>query len=394
MKELSEQHGKPQGKDIRKWFGFNREDYNVDGITADFVAFNNDLAKDLLRREERGLITGRGLKLVLLHKRGDGKTHMANYVANTLSQRGLVRKIYLVNPAMTRGSRYMELHKAIMKAFRDNHVILDVLDEALTKRGKGLKEISSFRNLQNACEAYKSKKATEMEMIRYISGDKLTSSVMEKLNVTSLLDTHDALQLLQIIADLYWSIEGKMIMLIIDEVDNLKEVTLGARDFKEAFRQMAEISKLSIIFIFNVATEDKLSVEILPSPLKDTGVVTRIGSRNYMIAPEAMRIAELRAFVIEVNRRLSGQDSKNALARAISEYGKEEVDPDLFPFTNKGFKAFERNVQKFLSEAEKGMALLPRSVLSYINECCAEAALSGKTAIDEKIVEDVGSFSQ
>ena len=391
---MNKQKAVPKGRDIERWFGFNREDYNVDGITADFVAFNKDLAEDLLRRAERGLITGKGLKLVFLHKRGDGKTHMANYIANTLSQRGLVKKIYLVNPAMSRGSRYIELHKAIIKALRDNNVILNILDKALAKPSKGIREISTSRNLLNACKAYKNQEATEIEFIRYISGDKLATNMLEKLNVTSQLDSHDALKLLQVIADLFWNIEGKMIMLIIDEVDNLKEVTLGARDFKEAFREIAEISKLSIIFIFNIAPEEKLSIEVLPSPLKDTGVVTRIGSRNYMIAPEEMRIAELRTFVAEVNRRLRGEDFEGALSRAVKTYGKDEIDPDLFPFTNKGFKAFERNVQKFLSEAEKGRALLPRSVLSYVNDCCAEAALSDKAAIDEKVVENVGSFSQ
>lgn len=391
---MSDEKNLPKGKDIKRQFGFNREDYNVNEITADFVAFNKDLAKNLLRRAERGLITGKGLKLVLLHKRGDGKTHMANYVANTLSQRDLVKKIYLVNPAMSRGSRYIELHKVIIKALRDNNIILNIFNKAFAKRTKGMSDISSSRNVLNAFEAYQSKKATETELIRYISGDKLTSAVLEKLNVTGTLDTHEALKLLQMIADLFWNIDGKMIMLIIDEVDNLKEVTLGARDFKEAFRQIAEISKLSIMFIFNVAPEEKLSIEVLPSPLKDTGVVTRIGSRNYMIAPETMRISELRTFIAEVNQRLRGDDFKNALARAVKDFGKEEIDAELFPFTNKGFKSFERNVQKFLSESEKGRALLPRSVLSYVNDCCAEAVLSGKTAIDEKVVEDVGVFSQ
>jgi len=380
-------------KDLREWFGFNQEEYCVDQHKANFVAFNKDLAKNLLRRAERSLITARGIKLVLLHKRGDGKTHMANYVANVLSERGLVKKVYLANPAMSRGSKYLQLHKAIMKAYRDNGIIPRIFSKALSEP-ESRKEFTDFSNLLNACVAYQDEKASETEFIRFLSGDKLTLSMMEKLNVTGILDTSDALKLLRIIADLFWNIEGKMLMIVLDEVDNLKEATLGARDFKEAFRQIAEISKLSIIFIFNVATKDQLSIEVLPSPLKDTGVVTRIGSRNYMIAPEAMRITELRSFVAEVNAHLRGKNFENALAKAIKEYGKEQIDADLFPFTNNGFKAFERKIQKFLSENEKGRALLPRSVLFYINDCCAEAALLNKTAIDEIVIEEVGNFSQ
>jgi DNA polymerase III delta prime subunit len=318
---------------------------------------------------------------------------MANYVANVLSERGLVKKVYLVNPPMSRGSKYLQLHKAIMNAFRNNSIIPSIFEKALDEVNNR-KELGDFKNLLNACNSYKNGKVSETELIRFVSGDKLTSSMLEKLEVTGSLDTFDALKLLRIIADLFWNIEGKMLMIVLDEVDNLKEATLGARDFKEAFRQVAEMSKLSIIFIFNVATKDKLSIDVLPSPLKDTGVVTRIGSRNYMIAPEAMRITELRGFVEEVNCRLRGKNFKVALKRANKKYGKEEIDENLFPFTNSGFKAFETKVQNFLSESEKGRALLPRSVLNYINECCAEATLLSKSAIDEKVIEEVGSFSQ
>lgn len=391
---MTKKTDKLKRRNIRKQFGFKTEEYKVNEITADFVAFNKDFAKNLLRRAERSLITGKGLKLVLLHKRGDGKTHMANYVANTLSERGLVKKIYLINPAMTRGSKYLELHKEIMKAFRDNDIIPEIINKALAEQEIGTSELATSKNLMNACEAYNNKKATETELIRYVSGEKLTSSILEKLDVTSTIDSTDALKLLKIIANLFWNIEGKMLTLIIDEVDNLKEVTLGARDFKEAFRQMAEISKLSIIFIFNVAPESKLSIEVLPSPLKDAGVVTRIGSKNYMIAPEAMRIAELRTFVAEVNQSLRGEGFRSALKRAIKHYGEEEIDAALFPFTNKGFRAFEKKVQMFLSEGEKGRALLPRDVLNYVRDCYAESVLSDKTAVDENVVEEVGSFSQ
>lgn len=62
-------------KSVKNWFGLDKEGYTVNEIAADFVAFNKDLARNLLRRAERSLITGRGLKLVILHKRGDGKTH-------------------------------------------------------------------------------------------------------------------------------------------------------------------------------------------------------------------------------------------------------------------------------------------------------------------------------
>lgn len=390
---MNKHQEKPKRRSIKEWFGFNKDEYRVNEITADFVGFNKDLSKDLLRRAERALISGRGLKLVLLHKRGDGKTHMANYVANVLSERGLVKKIYLINPAMSRGSRYLELHKIIMRAFRDNKIIPNIFERAFSS-SKNVTELFSSKNLLSAYQAYEAKNVTEAELFRYMSGEKLSSSLLEKLNATNELDSSDALRLLRSIADLYWNIEGKMLMLIIDEVDNLKDVTLGARDFKEAFRQMSEISKLSIFFIFNVATEDKLSIDVLPSPLKDTGVVTRIGSRNYMIAPEAMRIAELQTFVIEVNKRLRGNHFKKALNRAIKDCGEKEINENLFPFTKSGFEAFEKMVQKFLSESEKGKALLPRSVLVYINDCCAEAALQGKAAIDENVVETVGNFTQ
>ena len=351
---------------------------------------------------ERSLITGAGPKFVVLHKRGDGKTHVINYVANSLIESGLIEKIYIICPALARGSRYPDLHKSIILKMHEHGLITRILEHSWKKTsGKGsiekrqtqLRQQLGFPDLADAYAAFETNQVSENVFVNYLCALKLNPRDQEALSVKTPLDTTAAVRVLNVLANQLWEFEGKVLMVVIDEIDNLKEAKLGARDFKEAFRQLAETTRLSFVLICNVTPDERLALEVLPSPLKDVSVVTRIGSKNYMVKPEPMRVTDLRAFIVEVNRRLKGEKSRAALERAKKKF-KGQIEDDLFPFTLDGFNEFQSRVQHFLGTGSKETILLPRSVLQYVNACCGEAILSEKEAIDADVVKSIGEFTQ
>lgn len=391
-----------QSTTLQEWFGLNKSEYNIDPQEADFVAFNQDFANDIKRRMERSLITGAGPKFVVLHKRGDGKTHVINYVANSLIESGLIEKTYIICPALARGSRYPDLHKSIVLKMHEQGLVTRILEYAwkktsskgnIEKRRAQLRNQISYPDLADAYVAFDTDQVSEYTFINYLCALKLNPKDQEALGVKTPLDTTAAVRVLNVLANQLWESEGKVLMVVIDEIDNLKEAKLGARDFKEAFRQLAESTRLSFVLICNVTPDERLALDVLPSPLKDVSVVTRIGSKNYMVKPEPMRVTDLRTFIIQVNQRLRGEKFRTAIDRAKKKF-KSQIEEDIFPFTVDGFNEFQSRVQHFLGTGGKETILLPRSVLQYVNACCGEAILSEKEAIDADVVKSVGEFAQ
>jgi len=393
---------------VAEWFGLVSDSYSIDPVSADFVALNEDFAEWLERIMLRTLASGIAPKFVLYHERGDGKTHISNYVVNKL--RKYMDKIYIECPAMSRGSNYATLSAEIIGKM--SNIVSDVLNKAwqiATEKASGaerltkLEEVIEFKPLTRAYYEYRTGKASERDFSALITSERLTARQLESLGQTGPWESVDFCNLLIAIAKLFQRFNNRRIlMIIIDETDNIAEARLGARDFKESFRRLADTKDLGLMFVYNNAPGEPLLPDSLPTPLRDFGVVSRIGPENYLIKPEPMIEEDVEKLIRKVNEKLvDRKEAEKSMKEAEKTYGND-FDDELYPFTKSGFKSFKDRVHGYLlrggkseaSEEKKGLRpfVLPRSILRYANSCLGEAVLSNKRAIDVDVIKAVGEF--
>ena len=378
--------------DLTQWFGFHSKEYTVDPENPEIMSFNKDFANDLVRRSEQFIISETAPKFVLLELSGDGKTHAMNYALNQLQKRDLIEKIYFICPSMTRGSRYAVLHASIISHMHEKNLVLPIfkkLFQECTEKDpelwiKRLKDRIGYENIAKAVFNHFSENATETQFFEYISGNKIDKSTRAKLDVLDALNVEGAIRILEIISKFYYETTNKMITVVIDECDELKSVRQYVREYKEAFRRMAELSHLGLVIIFNVATRDDMKFDTLPTGLKDPGVVSRIGSANYMFKPKPMHPDHVKPLILEINKSMRGEKFPDAFKKAKKQNSK--LEEASYPFSPEAIDEIVLKINNFYAKV-KGEYLLPRDVINFAKDCITDAALDGKLFVDKKVVE-------
>jgi hypothetical protein len=378
-----------------EWFGLKNGKFEIDPRNAPIMAFNKNIAQGYIHLFKRQLIMGNAPKLVLFKNRGDGKTHIANYILRKLEEEKLCTPVYLECPAMSRRSNYLDLHKEIFRALVEKKIfgeVIDALAKGTSEKSKSKITDQLGQEFANAYTAYRSGEVSEGTFMRYLYGNSLAVSLMEKLNVSSPLDSMRAVDLLVKIAENYQKLTKKTIILNIDETDNLKEARVGSADLRQAIRRLAEAKVLGLVLVYNLSAGEKETSDRLPLPLRDPGVMTRIGTENYRSDPPLLKIEDLEDFVKEVSHySLMGREGEIAKNAAKKQFNDDYAD-EFYPFTKSGFAALKSKFEAFLKR-EKERGLRPRAVQKYIQYCLGEAILKGKHAIDAEVVKEIGDYS-
>ena len=378
--------------DLTEWFGFKSKEYKIDPENPNAMAFNKDFASELIRRSEQSIISETAPKFVLLELSGDGKTHAMNYALNQLQKRKLVEKIYFICPSMTSGAHYSVLHSAIITHMHEKNLIMPTLKKIFKEYNTGdaeqvldnLKKKLEYDNIAKAVFSYFSENASETQFMEYLMGHKIDKSTKTALNVYNELNIEDSIRILEVFSKLYYGMTNKMITIVIDEADELKSVRQYVREFKEAFRRMAELPHFGLVIIYNIATRDDLKFDTLPTGLKDPGVVSRIGSANYMFKPRPMRPEDAKPLIEEVNKTMRGEKFEVAFKKAKKENPK--LEEKAYPFTPEAMDELVLKINEYFAK-KKGVYILPRDVIRFAKECITEAALDGKRSVDKGMVK-------
>lgn len=378
--------------DLTKWFGFKSKEYTVDAKNPEIMAFNKDFANEIIRRSEQAIISETAPKFVLLELSGDGKTHAMNYALNQLESRDLIEKVYFVCPSMTSGARYSVLHAAIISHMDEKKLILPTVKKIFQETSADepddwidkIKEKIGYESIAKAIYNVCSENALESQFLEYIMGHKIDKATRIKLGVLDSLNVEESIRVLRVISKLYYESNNKMLVIVIDEADELKSVKQHVREFKEAFRRMAEIPHLGLVIIYNIATQNDMKFDTLPTGLKDPGVVSRIGSENYMFKPRPMHPDHVKPLILEINKTMKGENFKQAFMKAKK--GNPNLSELAYPFSPDAIDVMVSKVRDFFSK-EKGVYILPRDVIRFAKGCITDAALDNKLFVDKKVVE-------
>jgi len=378
--------------DLREWYGFKSKEYKMDAENPEVMAFNKDFANELIRRSEQSIISETAPKFVLLELSGDGKTHAMNYALNQLQKRKLIDKIYFICPSMTSGSGYSVLHSSIISHMHEKNLIMPILKKIFKgcatsdteQTIDNLKKKFKYDNIAKAVYSYFTENASEPQFIEYLMGHKMDKTARTNLDVYDSLNVEDSIRILEVISRLHYETTDKMITIVIDEANELKTVRQHVREFKEAFRRIAELPHFGLVIIYNIATRDDLKFDTLPTGLKDPGVVSRIGSANYMFKPRPMRPQDVKILIEETNKIMRGDKFADAFKKAKKENPK--LEETAYPFTPDAVDEIVSKINEYFAK-KKGVYILPRDVIRFAKDCLTRSALDGNLSVNKEFIK-------
>jgi hypothetical protein len=250
-------------------------------------------------------------------------------------------------------------------------------DELLSK----LKEVLEDEELSRAVASLLGARPDkELTFWRYISGVSVPARDLAELNLTqALADTIPSrlANMVIIIGRVVKRTKGKTLVLILDELDRLKNVTdeYGLSTYEEAFRKLVDENQRDVAVIIGCSA---INFREMPDLFANEAgpVLSRIGSHN--IIP----IAEISGSDVDgfISQILEHSVDKGIAKRKIEEHKeglKESLEIGTFPFTKEALEALKGTLRGTMT---------PREITQRMSDAAGKAFLLKKPVITSEII--------
>jgi hypothetical protein len=376
---------------VAEWFGLKRPNFILDPKDdADFYAPRTgvDIPK-LIEGIQVNLVTERPPKRFFWGIYGGGKTHTLFHISRQLEKLLDIYPVYVECPSVPKRSTFIQLyHDGIMASMGQDFIVemfKDLVDSMGTTRfpellGK-LKEVLEDEELSRAVSSlFGARPDKELTFWRYISGVSVPARDLAELNLTqALVDTIPSrlANIVIIIGRVVKRTRGKTLVLILDELDRLQNVTdeYGVSTYQEAFRKLVDENQRDVAIIFGCSG---VSFREIPDIIgQEAGpILSRIGSQN--IIP----IAEISASDVDVfiSRILEHSVDKSIAGQKTKEFQKglkESLEIDTFPFTREAIEALKGTLRGTMT---------PREITQRMSDAAGKAFLLKKPVITSDII--------
>lgn len=380
-------------EDFAKWFCLNnRQNFTIDPQVnpedAQYYFGRNDIKERLQKQIRRAFIAPGVPKMMVWGSYGSGKTQTLYYLEHYLktqtpsSAKGVPHTLYLT-VEMRGNSNAAHIHMQLMEALGKNTVSAWVrkLFDDVKDFDKVLLEVAN--NDPNIFLALKELRATgESPFVawRWLTGQVLKTNELSGLQLTRNLGevgAGDLVEALVAVGNLAGKVGEKLIFLI-DELEELQNVRPGdaAESIHQYLRRLAEPANASVGFLIGF----KADVLDEAAPILRRGdIVGRIGPNNYIEIPHLQAVADVKSFVRELLRNLTGQMPVQA---RIDQFHLD-TEIGIFPFDRGAFLMLADYATADTFKA------LPRLIINAINECAIQAWDDEKQLVDDAIVQTV-----
>ena len=220
-------------------------------------------------------------------------------------------------------------------------------------------------------------RSQRMNIWRWFLGEQLNQSVLNSLNIAdSLTDLGEFLGVLMTVGRLFLEIDKKQLLILVDEAEKLANVTDqdAMYNWTNAVRELFDDDNRAIGIAFALGAGRLDSAEI---PIFDERAVrSRLAMREInldFLPPEDMK-----AFVRDMINELTVEV---CVQEVISAH--DNISVDSYPFTEDTWADFVASI------TDDPALSKPRIAIKTLNECVAEAFLSGKRIIDLDVLDAV-----
>jgi hypothetical protein len=189
-------------------------------------------------------------------------------------------------------------------------------------------------------------------------------------------------QVLRATGKLAHEIEGKMLVLMLDEATKLTNVTNpdSTAHWVNAFKILSDSTTKEVGIVVSISLRQ---IDEFPDPLRDQQVQTRFGTEHYIDLPN-FHEEEAREFMeallsewIDAGRRLQ-------IIAAYADESEGEGITDTFPFTDPAF-------DRFIQYACRSVVTTPRDLQKSLDDFLNKAMDADRHVLSFEFVESIVS---
>jgi len=378
---------------VAAWFGLKRPNFILDPKEdADFYAPRTgvDIPK-LIEGIQVNLVTERPPKRFFWGIYGGGKTHTLFHISRQLESlmKGAIYPVYVECPSVPRKSTFLHLYHDGIMASMGQDFILEMFRDLIASIGTvrfdelliKLKEVLEDEELSRAVSSLLGARPDkELTFWRYISGVSVPARDLAELNLTQALV--DAIpsrlaNIVIIIGKVVKRTKGKTLLLILDELDRLKNVTdeYGISTYEEAFRKLVDENQRDVAIIIGLSAAnlrdvpDIIGVEAGP-------ILSRIGSQNIIPITE-ISASDVDIFIARILGHCVDQGTATQKTNELQKGLTESLEIETFPFTKEAIEALKGTLRGTMT---------PREITQRMSDAAGKAFLLKKPVITSDII--------
>jgi hypothetical protein len=376
---------------VAEWFGLRRSNFILDPKEdADFYASRTgvDIPK-LIEGIQVNLVTQRPPKRFFWGIYGGGKTHTLFHISRQLEKLLNIYPVYVECPSVPKKSMFIHLYHDGIMASMGQDFVLEIFKDLIASIGtvrfdelfSKLKEVLEDEELSRAVSSLLGARPDkELTFWRYISGVSVPARDLAELNLTQALV--DAIpsrlaNMVIIIGRVVKRTKGKTLVLILDELDRLKNVTdeYGISTYEEAFRKLVDENQRDVAIIIGCSAANFRDMPELFA--NEAGpVLSRIGSHNIIPIAE-ISASDVDTFITQILEHIVDGDIANQKTKELQKGLRESLEIDTFPFTREAIEALKGTLRGTMT---------PREITQRMSDAAGKAFLLKKPVITSDII--------
>ena len=372
---------------IEERFGLVRPNFIVDpDMEADFYAYRSDInIGAVVESLQEDLLTGLAPKRLVWGPFGGGKTHTLHKIVGELEKITNIHSVYVDCPDLTRRATFLDLYRdGIMRGIGQEFV-LQLFEATLKGVGWALRE-ELLRGLRDALGDEELSKAVvrlidpgfnRLKLWAFISGVSLNRTDLGDLGQTQDLTVAESSRLAQILillGKLTRESLGRTLVLVLDEMDRLREV--GPETiitFETGFRRLVDPNQKIVAVLIGASAGAKAD---MPELFRERGAVMSRLTRDAEVEIRSLPASDVDRFIKDIiaHFRTPNADITELLTKAST---TETVSQDLYPFTEEAITALKGRLTG---------AMTPREITLNMTRLLGRAHRLNKTIVTSDMV--------
>ncbi len=382
---------------IAKWFGLKSSNFILDPKTdSDFYARRTGIdINSIVSNLQIDLVTDISPKRFFWGIYGGGKTHTLFKVSKELEKHIPIYTVYVECPNVSKKSTFLHLYHDGIMASMGQDFIITLFKELIKKIGlvdreeleKRLRAIIDNAELSKAIASLLGADPSKLlSFWRYLCGVSVPPRDLNELDQTEDLTNAEPTKLAAIILGIgkvIKEVQGKTLVLLLDELDRLQIVTneASALSFQNAFRILSDPNQKDVATIMGCSA---VSINEIPDAFGQAGeraalgpVLSKIGRSNLIEIPQ-LNQSDIDEFIKEVIEYLRepGVDISKKIAE-VKRSSKEDFNSDFFPFSKEAIEALKSAL---------GHAMTPREITLKMTQAIGRAFLMKKSFISQDVI--------
>jgi Cdc6-like AAA superfamily ATPase len=376
---------------MSEWYGLKEghKDFFIENdVHARLLFARSELDSELQSILRKSFRTSNPPKFVLYGDWGVGKTHTMRHIEHVVgSTLGFDAHIVLIElPDITAKSTFQVAHSALLDALGMNRVKNWMLQFQTKYQSKAQEIIHQQAQSEDIARAF-------LTLIGYgdstricwdwLRGIELSTSEARSVGLSSVLSQSNQLvSVLRMLGRLSRDVDGKTLVLMLDEATKLKSVSNGdaIAHWVNAFKILSDKLTKEVGFIVSASFRDP---DDMPDPLADAQIRSRFGDKHY-IQLQNFGPDETSVFVRALLLEWVDPIKRAALISAHkAEAQSENITDEAFPFTEQALKEFIEYA------CRNGGITNPRDIQATLDDLVNRAIDDGRHILSRKYLDSV-----